>query len=114
MIDLYTGAKFGPMNVGAFNGNAGTWARFSLDLPTNVARALFMLMPQRNVRLLQGGSGVLGTNTTAALLQAYAYYPMVVENAQDKYISIRSDDATGDDLEITLISDVMSWTLTAA
>lgn len=114
MIDLYVGAKLGPMNIASFNISTGDWKRFRVRRPDGVARALYMLRPTGSVRVLQGGVAVLGTDTTAPVLLAFGYYPMVVENFEDEYISIRSNSASTGNLEISIISDVQSWTLVDA
>ena len=112
MIDLYVAAKLGPMNIAAFSSSASAWRKYRFNLPSNVGRALFALMPTVNCRVLQGDKDVLGTAATACMLATYSYFPMVIENDQDRYISIASNNTTAGNLEITLISEIEDWSLT--
>lgn len=113
-LDTYLASKLGPMNQAAYNGSAGATVRFSLTPPNPGQRALYMLRSTTNVRILQGGAAVDVSATTGTLLQANVYMPMVVEGTRDMYISLLSGTTAAGTLDITLASDVASWTLASA
>lgn len=111
MIDLYAAAKWGPTALASYNGSAGAAVRFRLGLPTNRDKALFAIRATTACRVLQGGSTVAATATTAAYLAAGAYYPVLVEGVEDQYLSMISDTTSAGTLEVTLVSDTVSWVL---
>lgn len=111
MMDLYLGAKFGVMNVAAALANDAAWKLYKLKRPSNVGRALYILRPVIDIRVLQGNGDILGTDATTTLLKAGGYYPITVENIRDEYLSIRSNTASGGNLEITCGSEVEAWSL---
>lgn len=110
MFDLYTASKCGPMNQQAYTGVA---TRVKLIPPRNNQRTLFLLRPSTACHVLQGGSAVTATATTAVFIAAGQTFPLVTENELDSYISIIRDVTNGT-LDITIASSVEAWTLAAA
>lgn len=116
MIDLYTAAKFGLMNVAAFLSASARLFRLTPIAPNT--KSLYYLNPTVNTYILQGGSGITVTATNGTLLLGGLYYPMAVEDGAESYISLLGETANGD-LRITLGSRAMTdgtanapeWTL---
>jgi len=115
LLDLFTSCKWGPMNVAAFNGSAGAILRKKIVIPSTVKRSLFMLRATVNVRIQQGNSAITTANVTNhSMLMANTYMPLLIEDLEDHYISIRASGTAAGDLEITLISDTASWSILSA
>lgn len=113
MLDLYMSAKYGQMSIAAFNGSAGAARTYQITLPTGRTRGLFAIRGTQAVRVLQGGSDVAAASATnATYLNMLGMFPLTVETNEDAYLSILGGSATAGNLEISLISDTSSWTLT--
>jgi len=112
LIDMYAGAKYGPMNPAAFNAAAGAATKWKINVPSELKLGLFILRGTQPVRIRQGGVGITAaTATNATYLGPGVHYPMLVEGPEDCYISILGGTTVAGNLEISIGNNVQSWTL---
>lgn len=114
MMDLYAASKLGLMIAQNYNGSAGAAVRFKSTPPAPRQRMLMMIRCTTNCRVLQGGSGITVSATNGTLLLANEKFPMVIESEDDAYISLLSGTTASGTVELTLVSDVSTWTMAAA
>ena len=112
LIDLYGAAKWGKMQSAAFNASSGSAVDYRISRPTKKDHSLYAIRSTEEVRIRQGAHAVTAASaTTASYLSPDVYYPILIENEEDCYISLLGGSTEAGALEITLVSETEDWSL---